>query len=282
MKLTQRRLARPSLGGMLATRQGSLLLAVLCAVCAAGILFFALNRYKTSLRPPVTQDTVLIATGEIAKGTPGTAVAAQKLYRSAPVAASQVTPGALTDASSLSTETATVDILPGQQLTAADFAAYTSISETLPPNMRAVSIAIGEAPGNTDVVQAGDHVDIYENLPLASSLTKRNPDANLTQGSSSAQGIVLPVIADALVLKPATPLPVKHDGVPIAGAEMIVAVPSNQAGIVVAAAMRNALYLTLRPTNSAPTPGEQLSARMAQLSSNVLNTLAKSFPTTIK
>ena len=51
VKLSQRRMSAPSLGGLLATRQGSLMLAALCAICAAGVLVFALGRYKTNVTP---------------------------------------------------------------------------------------------------------------------------------------------------------------------------------------------------------------------------------------
>ncbi|MGA9859984.1 MAG: Flp pilus assembly protein CpaB, partial [Solirubrobacteraceae bacterium] len=243
MKLSQRRLARPSLGGILATRQGSLILALVCAVCAAGILFVALNRYKTSIKPPVTQDTVLIATGEIAKGTPGTTIAQEKLYRSTPVAASQVTPGALSDASMLSSDTAAVNILPGQQLTAADFASFTTLSEMLPAGDRAVTVSIGEANGSTDIVQSGDHVDIW-----------------ITETTGAATQGVKPILSDVLVLKPGNATPVKDQGVTIAGADMVVAVPNSQVPLLLNYATKGSLYLTLRPTDATPSAADQYAA----------------------
>src|ERR1019366_10393882 len=69
VKNTQRRMSRPSLGGMLATRQGALVLALVCAACAAGIQLFALGQYKSAQTTPQTvQATVLVATAEITKG----------------------------------------------------------------------------------------------------------------------------------------------------------------------------------------------------------------------
>lgn len=254
MKLTQRRLARPSIGGMLATRQGSLILALVCAVSAAAILFFALNRYKTSLKPPVTQDTVLIATGQIAKGTPGATVASEKLYRSAPVAASQLAPGALTDSASIASEYASVAILPGQQLTAADFAPYSSIAETLSPDQRAISVSIGEAPGATDIVQAGDHVDLYVTT-----------DKVALAGTTGTVMGAVPLVSDVLVLKAGSPVPVKDQGVPITGATMEVVVPSQDVRLVIAAAAQNALYLSLRPAKANQSVDDQFATAVAQL-----------------
>ena len=246
---------------MLATRQGSLIVALVCAVAAAGILFFALNRYKTSLKPPVTQDTVLIATGEIAKGTAGTTIAQEKLYRSAPVAASQLTPGALTDASMLSSETTAVQILPGQQLTAADFAAFSSLSETLPPGNRAVTLSIGEAEGATDIVQAGDHVDIWYDPKDASPV---------------------PVLSNVEVLKPGNATPVKSQGVTIAGPEMVVSVANAEVPIVLRYAAEGSLYLTLRSTDAVPSAVDKYAAGLARLSQAQLSKLAASFPTSTK
>jgi Flp pilus assembly protein CpaB len=268
----------------MATRRGSLTLAVLCAVCAAGILIFTLGRYKTSLKTTVPQATVLVATAEIAKGTAGSAIAQEKLYRPVSVAATQLTPGAISDAGVLANETAQSDILPGQQLTAADFAGLTAVSETLAPNQRAVSVSIGESPGNTDIVQPGDHVDIYESLlvPHTSGGGAATATATATANSAIAnQSIVLPVITDALVLKPATPVPAKRDGVPITGGSMVVAVPAGQVQLLISAAMKNSLYLSLRPTDASATPGTQLANHFTQLSTAALSTLSKSFPTTI-
>ncbi len=95
MKLPQRRVSRPNLGGMMATRQGALVLALICALAATGVLMFALGRYKTSVKAPVTpQTTVLVATKQIAKGTSAATIAAAGEYRAMPIVATQLAPGA--------------------------------------------------------------------------------------------------------------------------------------------------------------------------------------------
>lgn len=279
MKLSQRRMARPSLGGLLATRQGALLVALLCAVCAAVLIFFSLSRYKAGLRTTPPQATVLVASGTIPQGTAGATIASEKLYTATPVAASQVTPGAISDASVLAGETANTTILPGQQLTTTDFSGLTSVSETLAPNQRAVSITIAEAPGDTDVVQAGDHVDIYDNIPTPNLGTNASP-GSAAVGTNTA--LVLPIITDALVLKSATGTPVKHEGVPITGSSMVLAVNADQVQLLISAEMHDQLYLSLRPQKSDQTPGTQLASKATLLSTNVLNTLSQHFPTTLK
>jgi pilus assembly protein CpaB len=235
VKLSQRRLARPSLGGLMATRQGSLTLALLCAVCAAGILIFALGRYKSNLKTTVQQATALVATGEIHKGTSGSVVASQNLYKSTPVATTQLAAGAITDAAQLAGETAQADILPGQQLVATDFSPIVGVDQTLTPSQRAVAVSIAESPGITDALQAGNHVDVYSML-------------------SPKSGAVLVLLdTNVEVLKPGTPVPVKVGGQTIAGASMVLALDKAKANQVIFAAEQGTLYLSLRPLKASPT-----------------------------
>jgi Flp pilus assembly protein CpaB len=233
VKFSQRRLARPSLGGLLATRQGSLTLALLCAVCAAGVLMFALGRYKTSIKPTVQQATVLVSTGVIHKGTTGPQIAAQHLYKSTPVVSTQVAPGALSDAAAIAGQTARADILPGQQLTASDFSALVGLDQTLAQNQRAVAVSIGESPGITDALLAGEHVDVY---------------------SLFAKGVLVLVNPNAVVLKAATPVAIKSGNQTIAGSSMVLALQDNKVNQVIFSALAGTLYLSLRPLKSSQTP----------------------------
>jgi pilus assembly protein CpaB len=237
VKLSQRRLARPSLGGLLATRQGALTLALLCAVCAAGVLMFALGRYKTGLKTTVQQATVLVSTGEIHKGTTGQEIAARHLYKSTPVAATQVALGALSDAAAIAGQTARADILPGQQLTAADFSALVGLDQTLAANQRAVAVTISESPGITDALQAGNRVDVY----------------SLFTPKTGSTVLVL-LNPDAKVLKAATPVAVRSGGQAITGSSMLLALDDNKANQVIYSALQGTLYLSLRPLKSSQTP----------------------------
>ncbi len=184
MQLTPKRLGRPSLGGLLATRRGALALALVCALAATGILMFAIGKYRTAVAAPPKQDTVLVATSEIQKGTAGDLVASRQLYRVTPILASQVAGGAIVDAASLAGKVAASNIFPGQQLTSADFAvpSGSSIAAQLAPTERAVSVTLDASHG-TGVVQTGDHVDVY---------------ASVSVGSTSVVSLLVP---DAMVLK---------------------------------------------------------------------------------
>ncbi|MHB1571902.1 MAG: Flp pilus assembly protein CpaB [Solirubrobacteraceae bacterium] len=236
MKLSKRRLSRPSFGGLLATRQGSMMIALVCAICAAVLIFVSLSRYKAQVKTPTPQATVLVSTGEIAKGTTGATMAAEKLYRSTPVAASQITPGALSDAAALSNATAQTTILPGQQLTTADFMASGDVATTLLPGQRAIAVTIDESHGATDVLQPGDHVDIYAMYTLQ-------------QGGKPVPAEIL-LIPNAEVIKPASSVPVHVGTTTVTGSSLVVAVPAAQAPEIAYSVDNNDhLYLALRPAN---------------------------------
>ena len=80
---------------------------------------------------------MLVATKAIPKGTTGADIAARQLYRSTPVAATQVTPGAISDAAQLAGRQTATTILAGQQLTTQDLSAQVRIVDGLAPDQRA-------------------------------------------------------------------------------------------------------------------------------------------------
>lgn len=197
MKLSERRMSRPSLGGMLATRQGALILAVLCAACAAGILIIALSSYKRSVQTTVQQATVLVATGEIQKGTSGDLVASEHLYKAMPIVAGQLAPDAISDSALLQGRVAQADILPGQQLTQDEFTSTASATTVLSPNERAVSIPTDQTHGDLQVLAPGDRVDVYAalsgpsgeavSLLVSNVLVLKTPSSGIAGAAAGAQ-----------------------------------------------------------------------------------------------
>lgn len=241
MKIPQRRMSRPSFGGMMSTRQGAIVLALVCALSAAGIIMFALGRYRATLKQPVVvpQATVLVSTGQIAKGTTGAQIAARGLYRAMPITASQLTPGAIGDASALTGRVTVAAVLPGQQLTAADFTTQAGVLGELAPDQRAVSVTVGEAAGDIDVLQAGDLVDVYAQLASKNGPPK---DVLLLRGAPVLQ---VPGGAGTAGVTKGTASP---------AGSLVLAVTTAQAPRVVYAAQNSQLYLTLRPSNADKTP----------------------------
>jgi Flp pilus assembly protein CpaB len=186
MKATRKRLTRPSISGLLATRRGALALALACAAGAAVILMVAIGNYQHTLRGATKQDTVLVATAELQQGTAADVIAAQHLYKVTPVLENQVAPGAIVNAASISGKVVASTILPGQQLTAADFTSGSGITTVLAPTERAVSVTLDEAHGLTGVLQAGDRVDVYGSFSI---------------GASGNDSVVSLLVPNALVLK---------------------------------------------------------------------------------
>jgi Flp pilus assembly protein CpaB len=190
VKLTRKRLDGPGLGGLLATRQGAVTLALVCGLAATGILIFAIGKYRHAVSGPAKQDTVLVATSVIQKGTAAGAIATGQLYKVTPVLDTQVSPGAITNAASLVGKITASTILTGQQLTAADFTTGpVGLTATLSPTERAISLTLDPAHGSAGL-QTGDHVDVYASVanptPLVSLLV---PDAVVLRApSTSATG----------------------------------------------------------------------------------------------
>jgi Flp pilus assembly protein CpaB len=265
----------PSLGSILATRQGSLLLAFLCAVCAAGVLIFALGRYKSNVQKPIPQATVLVSTGEIAKGTTGAEIAAQHLYKPMPIAAASVTPGALTDSAQLATATASTEVLPGQQLTSADFATIINPAAVLKPGQRALEIAISGASGAVDITQPGSRVDVYISgsvTPTSSGSSGQSQTPSQGQNGGAISGTAgstgnLParsqlLFSNVLVLKPATATPVTLGNLPIPGNTLVLALNNSQVPAMIANS--GILYLALRPSTAAAPSNPTTSKAAAQ------------------
>lgn len=183
----RKRLDRPSFRSLLATRHGALLLAMICALIAVGILLFAMNQYRHTVTAHQPQQaTVLVSTAEIQRGTSATVLASRSLYKVVPVLASQVSPDAITNAGALVGKVTANTILPGEQLTAADFTIPTGAGSQLASTERAVALTLDAAHGLGNAIHVGDHVDVY--------------------GSFSAQGggsdnVIHLVAPDAVVLE---------------------------------------------------------------------------------
>ena len=147
---------------LISTRRGTLTLAIAAAVLAGLLVLVYVSRYRASVRADNAPVTVLVAKSTIHKGTPGRLLAAQSLFTVTTIRESQLRNGAFSDPSSLVGRAASHDIFPGQQLTAADFAASaTSLASTLSGNQRVVLIPLDPSHGLTADLSAGDRVDVY-------------------------------------------------------------------------------------------------------------------------
>jgi pilus assembly protein CpaB len=244
VEITGKRYAGNDWRRLLSTRRGTMIVAVACTLIAAGILVFALHRYRQSVNASGQPETVLVATQLIQKGTPGALIASEGLFHATQIVAKQVSSGAIADASAITGKVTTANIYPGQQLTAADFAGSGDLATTLGPDERAISVPLTEGPGLEGQVQAGDHVDVYDSFLVQNAA-----------GRSVAFTSLL--VGNAVVLKP----PVASGG-GIGGnsanqtADVVLKVNEADAAKLTFTAANGTIWLILRSADAKPTPSQ--------------------------
>jgi Flp pilus assembly protein CpaB len=183
-------------GRLTSTRRGAILLGVGAALLAAIILAAYISWYRSSVESGTAPTTVLTANRLIARGTPGSVIAAKQLYDTSTVSEDAVKAGALADPALLSGSVAATDIYPGQQLTTADFttgATAVGVTATLAGNQRAVSITIDPLAGSLANLQTGDRVDIYQQLgsPDGQIIKLFRSNVPVLQAPGSSGGVVI-------------------------------------------------------------------------------------------
>jgi pilus assembly protein CpaB len=149
--------------GRMSSRGWAIALGIGAVVLAAILLVVYLDRYRARVSGRNAPTPVLIAKQVIPVGTPGISVATNSMYAATQLPQKDVAVGAISDASYLSGRAAAVQVLPGQQLTASDFAASDtgSVDSQIRGRERAISISIDNVHGSLSQVQAGDSVDVY-------------------------------------------------------------------------------------------------------------------------
>jgi Flp pilus assembly protein CpaB len=149
--------------GKMSSRGWAIALGIGAVVLAAILLVVYLDRYRARVSGENAPTPVLVAKQLIPQGTPGTLVASQSMYAPTTLPQKEVEVGAISDPAYLSGKAAAVDIFPGQQFTATDFAASdtASVDSQITGKERAISISIDAVHGSSSQVQAGDSVDVY-------------------------------------------------------------------------------------------------------------------------
>ena len=148
------------------SRGGAIMLGVAAAVLAAILLLVYLNRYRNSVNSDNASSPVLVAKALIPKGTSGTVIGTQQLYQGASFKKKDLKIGALSDPAYLADRVAVTDILPGEQLTSADFtsATTTAINTKITGRQRAISVNVDNVHGSLSQLVPGDHIDVYVGL----------------------------------------------------------------------------------------------------------------------
>lgn len=243
---------------LLATRRATVLVGVACAVVAAGVLIAAMSSYRSSVSAGGNAETVLVATQTIPKNTSGAAIASQGLFRPTHIAAKQVTAGAIADAAAVQGKVAVHDIYPGEQLTAADFAAGGGLAASLAPSQRAMTVTLDAQHGMIGQLQDGDHVDVYAGVDLA-------------QNTGGVNRPVLRLLMSNVVVLKAAAATSGTSGVganPNTTAQVTLKVDDSEAAQVAFAADNGKLWLALRPGNAAAPPAPALTDVQSFLSAS--------------
>jgi Flp pilus assembly protein CpaB len=239
MQLAPNRPSGPKLRGRLSSRQASLVLALIAALAAAAIMFYAANRYRSSVNAGGQRSTVLIAKALIQKGTSGSTIAAERLAVPTEVLERQLAAGAIANAALIRAKVAVHDILPGEQLTAADFKPAAGVGLQLGPNQRAVAVTLDNEHGLGDLLQSGDYVDVYA-------------DFNVNQQSGPPKPVLTLLASNVRVLR------VNSSGGAIGSGgqsvTVLLAVGDLMAGKVAFTADNGKVWLVLRGGNAATTP----------------------------
>jgi Flp pilus assembly protein CpaB len=149
--------------GKMSSRGWAIALGIGAVVLAAILLVVYLDRYRARVGGRNAPTPVLVAKQTIRQGTPGTIVATGSMYVPTTLPRKEVEVGAIADPQYLAGRAAAADIFPGQQLTAADFAATAGVTvdSQITGKERAISVSIDNVHGSLSQLQPGDSVDIY-------------------------------------------------------------------------------------------------------------------------
>jgi pilus assembly protein CpaB len=215
MEAIQKRKVHGGLGRFAATRRGAITIAAVAAALAGVVLLAFISQYKQDVQGGTVERSALIANQLIPKGTSGSVVVSGSLSKAATVQQDNLQAGALSSAAGLAGKVATRDIYPGEQITAADFAADADpLRGKLTADQRAIAVPIDSGHGLIGEVRTGDKVDVLAGFNSASSTTGRGqpqlrtlvqnvlvlkaPDGtgNSTTSNSSTQNLTVRVTAD--------------------------------------------------------------------------------------
>ena len=212
----------------LSTRKGAYTVAAIAAALAALVLVVFISQYKESVKQGLVATPVLVADRVIPRGTAGSDVVLEKLFKPTAVAEQDLKPGALTDSEALVGAVAVRTILPGQQITGTDFTAKGDpIRSRISKNERAIQIPIDKVHGLLGTVRPSDRVDIMAAF-------------NSSNSNGSGTPTLTPLMRDVRIMA----APGYSPGIQ---SSVILEVTDKQASQLAFAADNAKLWFTLRP-----------------------------------
>ncbi len=225
-------------GGPLSSKGGSALAALVTAALAGLSIMIFLNQYRSNVNKDGVPTPVLVATQLIPQGASGDTVGEAGLFKADEVPRDQLKTGAVKDAATLRGKVAVADILPGQQLTAADFRpAGQTIVTKLGAEERGIKIPLDASHGLIGSVRKGDRVDVLSGFLVDSATGRQRP-------------ILRTLMQNVLVLD--VPADVKAGGIGSGSnrpKEVTLRVTMKQAPKLAFASDNGKIWLVLRPQN---------------------------------
>jgi Flp pilus assembly protein CpaB len=152
---------RSRFSSLLATRRGTVAVAVVAGLSALAVLLVFMANYRSSVRDESASVPVLVASRQLDSGTSGEVIAENGLYKEIQVRGDEAASGAFSNVDALRGKHTTATIDANQQLTAADFAAGADpVTGKLEGTQRALSVPLDSAHGNIGQVRAGSRVEV--------------------------------------------------------------------------------------------------------------------------
>jgi pilus assembly protein CpaB len=190
--------------GRVSSRGWAIALGLGAIVLATILLIVYLDRYRARVGGQTAPTPVLIANRTIEEGTPGKIVADQEMYTSTTLPKKEVLEGAIADPTFLAGRAAAVDVLPGQQITAADFAASTTttVDSQITGTQRAISVSLDAVHGSLSQLKAGDDIDVY--IGRTKPGTEEDPIVELFRPNVKVLAVPTPEGGGNLVLRVST------------------------------------------------------------------------------
>jgi pilus assembly protein CpaB len=143
-------------------RTVAIIVAVVLALVAAGLVVWYVSSLKQEEAPPVVTRPVVVAVADIPARTTGEEMVANGLVQEQQIAETQIIPGAVSSMSSLQGVVLSVPVASGQQILQTQLAApeTQALSFTIKPGMRAITIAINRENAVGGAIKQGDRVDV--------------------------------------------------------------------------------------------------------------------------
>jgi Flp pilus assembly protein CpaB len=195
-------------------------------VLAAVLLIAYVHSYRSSVSGENAPTSVIVAKSLIPAGTSGTIIATKQQYQATTLPQKDIKVGAISDPAYINGRVAVADIVPGQQLTTADFTVPTTeaVTTKITGKQRAISVSVDNVHGSLSQLAVNDHIDLYVGL-----------------GASGGQSVVKLFRPNVKVLA----VPVEGGG------NLILQVNTKDAAAFAYAADNTQFYFVLRPQSGA-------------------------------